>query len=201
MKGNLTPYLTSSDKRECLKHLIIKKAIKIKDVTLSSNQKSEVYYDIKELVNDPEGVTLIGELMLEKLREIQPDVKSVGGLEIGAIPITTAIVYYSNQLGNESKVSGFMVRKNPKTHGLQKLIEGNIIKPLVVVDDVITTGKSVLDAVEALRNQGISTDNILSVIDRQSNENLLVQKHYKFDSLFKHSEFAEYIESQTTIKQ
>jgi orotate phosphoribosyltransferase len=76
------------------------------------------------------------------------------------------------------------------------MIEGIVKDPVAVVDDVITTGKSVLDAVAALRNQGFSNINIVSVIDRESKENLLDQNNLQFHSLFKHSEFAEYIDSR-----
>jgi orotate phosphoribosyltransferase len=201
-EGSLRPYLTSSEKRLRLMELIKQIAIKNKEVKLSSKEKSNYYYDIKALVHDAEGVTLIGELMLQKLKEIQPDAKSVGGLEVGAVPIETAIVYHSYQLREEHQVTGFFVRKTPKTHGLEKLIEGCLREPAVVVDDVITTGQSVLDAVNALNSEGISPVNILSVIDRQSDSNLLVKNNIKFHSLFKHSEFAEYIESnQSTVNQ
>jgi orotate phosphoribosyltransferase len=194
-------FLTPNEKRLRLKQIIIEKAIQFKEVNLSKGKKSAFYYDIKSLINDPEGTVLIGELMLAKIKEVQPDVKSVGGLEIGAIPITTAIVYHSNQLAEGDKISGFFIRKEPKPYGLEKLVEGFPKTPVVVVDDVITTGASVLESVEALRSQGISAANIVSVIDRESDENIL--KNMRYNSLFKHSEFAEYINSklQTQLEQ
>jgi orotate phosphoribosyltransferase len=188
--------LTIEDKRERLKDIIKERGIVIRDVTLSSNRKSKFYYDIKSIVSEAEGAVLIGELMLEHILKIEPKTMSVGGLESGAIAIATAIVCSSYLLTPTSRVSGFFVRKNVKTYGLEKIIEGIVKDPVAVVDDVITTGKSVLDAVAALRNQGFRNINIVSVIDRETKENLLDQNNLQLHSLFKHSEFVEYIESR-----
>lgn len=188
--------MTIEDKRERLKDIIKERGIVIRDVTLSSNRKSKFYYDIKSIVSEPEGASLIGELMLAYILKIEPKTKSVGGLESGAIAIATATVCSSYLLTPASRVSGFFVRKGVKTYGLEKMIEGIVKDPVAVVDDVITTGKSVLDAVAALRNQGFSNINIISVIDRETKENLLEQNNLQFHSLFKHSEFAEYIDSR-----
>ena len=188
--------LTIEDKHERLKDIIKERGIVIKDVTLSSNRKSKFYYDIKSIVCEPEGAALISELMLAHILKIEPKTMSVGGLESGAIAVATSIVCSSYLLTPTSRVSGFFVRKNVKTYGLEKMIEGIVKDPVAVVDDVITTGKSVLDAVAALRNQGFSNINIVSVIDRETKENLLDQNNLQFHSLFKHSEFAEYIESR-----
>ena len=188
--------LTIDEKRKRLKEIIKETGIVIKDVTLSSNRKSKFYYDIKSIVSEPEGAALIGELMLAEILKIEPKTSSVGGLESGAIAIATAIVYASFQLQPTSRVSGFFVRKSAKAYGLEKMVEGIVRTPVAVVDDVITTGKSVMDAVSALRNQGINNINIISVIDREKKENLLEQNNMEFHSLFGHSEFADYIDSK-----
>jgi orotate phosphoribosyltransferase len=156
-------------KREKLKEIIKGEGIIFRDVTLSSGLKSHFYYDIKKIVNS-EGVVLIGELMLAKIRELfGSGVKSVGGLASGA-----AIVLVSNQLREgEGKLTGFFVRKETKKHGLQKKIEGLPKTPLIVVDDVVTTGQSVIDAVNALIEDDIPPIGIISVIDRQDKRNML----------------------------
>jgi orotate phosphoribosyltransferase len=188
--------LKIDEKRMRLKEIIKERGIVIKDVTLSSNRKSHFYYDIKSIVSDPEGAALIGELMLTEILNIEPKTRSVGGLELGAIAIATTIVYSSNQLESKNRISSFFVRKSVKTYGLEKMIEGIVKEPVIIVDDVITTGKSVLDAMYALRNQEIYNINIMSVIDREAKENLLDENNIKFHSLFKHSEFADYIDSR-----
>jgi orotate phosphoribosyltransferase len=187
---------TIDEKRNRLMEIIKARGIVIRDVTLSSKKKSKFYYDIKSIVGEPEGAALIGQVMLAAILKVEPKTRSVGGLESGAIAIATAIVCSSFQLESSCRVSGFFVRKNTKDYGLEKTVEGIVQNPVAVVDDVITTGKSVLHAVSALRNQGISKINIVSVIDRETEENLLNQNNTQFHSIFRHSEFADYIDSK-----
>ena len=184
-------------KREQLKEIIKTQGIFLRDVTLSSNVKSDVYYDIKTVVNNSEGAVLIGELMLNKIKELFPAVKSVGGLESGSLQIATAIVFFSNQL-RDGKLNSFFVRKEPKKHGLEKKVEGIRKPPLVVVDDVVTTGQSVIDAVNALMAEGLSPIGIISVIDREDERKIEELKNgtLKYDSLFKHSEFEDFIRTK-----
>lgn len=188
--------MTIEDKHERLKEIIKERGIVIKDVTLSSNRKSKFYYDIKTIVNEPEGAALIGELMLDRILKVEPKTLSVGGLESGAIAISSSIVCSCHYSSLPNSLSGFFVRKSVKTYGLEKMIEGIVKEPVAVVDDVVTTGKSVLDAVSALRNQGLYNVNIFCVIDRQVENNLLDQNNVKFYSLFRHSDFSDYIDSR-----
>jgi orotate phosphoribosyltransferase len=187
---------TIDEKRNRLMEIIKERGIVIRDVTLSSKKKSKFYYDIKSIVGEPAGAALIGQVMLAAILKVEPKTRSVGGLESGAIAIATAIVCSSFLLEPTYRVSGFFVRKNIKDYGLEKTVEGIVQNPVAVVDDVITTGKSVLQAVSALRIQGISEINIVSVIDRETEENLLNQNKTQFHSIFRHSEFADYIDSK-----
>jgi orotate phosphoribosyltransferase len=182
-------------KREQLKGIIQNDGIIFREVTLSSNTKSDFYYDIKTVVNTAPGVVLIGELVLNMIVKEFPGTESVGGLESGAIPVSTAIVYYGNQLAEGHKLSGFFVRKQAKKYGLEKMIEGKPKTPMVVVDDVVTTGQSVIDAVDALREAGYSPSGIISVIDREDDRKREELKSgvLKYRSLFKHSEFEAFI--------
>lgn len=189
--------MTNEDKHKRLKEIIKERGIVIKDVTLSSNRKSKFYYDIKSIVNEPEGAALIGELMLAQISRIDPKIMSVGGLESGAIAISTAIVCACYHLKLPNTISGFFVRKNIKTYGLEKMIEGIVKDPVAVVDDVITTGKSVLDAISALQKHGVSNIHIFCVIDREAEENLLERSNLQYHSLYRHSDFSDYIGSKT----
>lgn len=191
--------MTTEDKHERLKEIIKERGIVIKDVTLSSNRKSKFYYDIKTIVNEPEGAALIGELMLDRILNVEPKTMSVGGLESGAIAISSSIVCSCHFLRLPNSVSGFFVRKSVKTYGLEKMIEGIVKDPVAIVDDVVTTGKSVLDAVSALRKQGLYNINIFCIIDRQVENNLLEQNNIKFHSLFRHSDFSDYIDSRLDV--
>lgn len=188
--------MTIDDKHQRLKEIIKERGIIIKDVTLASNRKSKFYYDIKTIVNEPEGAALIGELMLARISRIDPKIMSVGGLESGAIAISTAIVCSCYHLRLPNTISGFFVRKNVKTYGLEKTIEGIVRDPVAVVDDVITTGKSALDAVTALQKHGVSNIHIFCVIDREAEENLLENNNLQYHSLFRHSDFSDYIGSK-----
>jgi orotate phosphoribosyltransferase len=188
--------MTIEDKNKRLKEIIKERGIVIKDVTLASNRKSKFYYDIKSIVNEPEGSALIGELLLAQISMVDPKIMSVGGLESGAIAISTAIVCSCYYLRQPNRISGFFVRKSVKKYGLEKMIEGIVKNPVAVVDDVITTGKSVLDAVSALRNHGVSNIHIFCVIDRQADENLLEHNNLQYHSLFRHSDFSDYIDSK-----
>lgn len=185
-------------KREELKEIIKNNGIRLREVTLSSNIKSDVYYDIKNVVTTSAGVTLTGELMLNLIKEKFPETKSVGGLESGAVPVMTGIVYYSDQLMEGHKIYGFFVRKEAKKHGLEQKIEGNPKEPMVVVDDVVTTGQSVMDAIHALNAEGHSVSGIVSVMDREDDRKIeqLKDGTLKFYSLFKHSEFEDYIKDK-----
>ena len=177
--------LTPEQKRQKLFEIIRDKGIVFREVKLSNGSISKYYYDIKLVVNDPEGVALIGELMFNKIYNMKGNgeskIKSVGGLEIGAIPIATAILSFSALLRAEHALSGFFVRKKPKTHGLEKKVEGKPETPLVVV---------------ALNSQNITPSGIISVIDRENDRNILKQGLISYVSLFKHSEFKDYIESK-----
>lgn len=80
------------------------------------------------------------------------NVKSVGALASGAVPLVTAIVMKS--AGDGGGINGFFVRKERKPHGLQKIIEGEIIPPVVIVDDVVSTGLSIRLVMEAVTGAG-----------------------------------------------
>ena len=164
-------------------------------IILSSGEKSNYYYDLKMVLADPVGATLIGELLYEIIsREFSA--KSVGGLEMGAIPISTAIIMISNLRRSSSEgIRQFIVRRNAKTHGSGKKVEGYLINPVVIVDDVMTKGNSVIHAIEAVRSEGYSTAGVVLVIDREVPYNSVKNK-VKCFSIFNHSDFKGYIDEK-----
>jgi orotate phosphoribosyltransferase len=98
---------------------------------------------------------------------------------------------------SEKGLNGFFIRKEAKGYGLQKRIEGNMIPPVVIVDDVITSGKSVMDSIEAVNAEGVTPKGAVCVIDREAGTpNVLKQNNIKYSSLFKHSEFKPFIEQK-----
>jgi orotate phosphoribosyltransferase len=177
-----------------LKQLIIERALVVspEPITLSSGQKTHHYYDLKKIVSDAEGLKLISILMLEEVLKMG-DVKSVGGLETGAIPVATAISRES--YGNEN-LHSFFVRKQRKEHGLSNLIEGNPVEPIVVVDDVITKGDSVLKAIEALKSKWKHMLGVVSIIDRGGGRQNLKSRWIKYVSLFEDSDFEDVVKER-----
>lgn len=134
------------------------------EITLSSGETSQFYFDMRRTACDPEGSNLIADLILDSLAE--DDVDFIGGLEVGAVPIVACVSQKSFQIGHPTPA--FYVRKKPKKHGRKKLIEGHIEKGarVVIVDDVTTSGGSVMRAVEAAREFGCTVVKVITVVDR-----------------------------------
>lgn len=189
-------------KRRKLMEIIQKNAIVFQDVQLFSKIKSQYYYDIKRISLQKEGTHLLAELLLSEIYKYGP--KSVGGMEMGAVALVTAVVFKSTMDGKYEKgLNGFFIRKEAKGYGLQKRIEGNMIPPVVIVDDVITSGKSVMDSIEAVNAEGVTPKGVVCVIDREEagTPNVLKQNNIKYSSLFKHSEFRPFIEQKLEEKR
>lgn len=157
-------YQQSGSLEDRLKELIIAKGFKRGEVTLSSGKQSDYYFDLRPLTLDPASTPLIADLMIEKLPS-SPNI-CVGGLEAGAIPIAAAICARYTGEGN---VTGFFVRKQAKGHGRKKQIEGNFNKEYqsVIVEDVASTGGSIIKAAQAIREAGGTVNTAIVVVDRQ----------------------------------
>jgi orotate phosphoribosyltransferase len=181
--------------------IIQENAVVFQDVQLFSKIKSQYYYDIKRISLQKEGAHL-AELLLTELYKYGP--KSVGGMEMGAVALVTAVVFKSTMDGKYEKgLSGFFIRKQANGYGLQKRIEGNMIDPVVIVDDVITSGKSVMNSIEAVNAEGITPKGVVCVIDREeeTTPNVLKQNNIQYPSLFKHSGFKPFIEQKLEEKR
>lgn len=115
----------------------------------------------------PDGLALIGPLALTALRDVDWRVQAVGGLTLGADPISYAIAYASAD--SASPLRAFTVRKEAKAHGTGRLIEGpfHTGDRVAVIEDVITTGGSALRAVEAVRDAGGTVAGVLALVDRE----------------------------------
>jgi len=158
-----------AEKKKRLIELIKQKALVVntkENFKLASGKESPYYFNMKPVVLDPEGANLIAEGMLEIITTRCKDVNYVGGMEIGGIPIVAAICVQSQNLG--MPVQGFFVRKEEKKRGTKKLIEGNLEKNsnVVLVEDVTTTGESILKAVNAIRGFNCSVDIVITIVDR-----------------------------------
>ena len=176
--------------RERLKELIHEKSLQFGDFTLTSGKLAKYYLDGKQVTLDSEGAMLIGEGILDLIIEggVFPD--AVGGMAIGADPITASILTIAGTQGIPLK--GCMVRKEAKDHGTQKFVEGPV-KPgdhIVVVEDVVTTGGSSLLAIERLEAAGLIVDEVIAIIDRmEGGKDAFISRAYKFRTLFTIEDF------------
>jgi orotate phosphoribosyltransferase len=173
--------------REQLFNLIQTKGLKKGNVTLSSGKKSDLYFDLRPLSLSPDSAPLIAEMMIKKLPNSAKI--RVGGLEAGAIPVAAAIC---TKYDGKSDLGGFFVRKQAKGHGKNKKIEGNFDPQAVViiVEDVATTGNSILKAAETVRNAGGEVKTAIVVVDREENAyETLKNEGIELISLFKQGDF------------
>ena len=135
-----------------------------RDLTLSSGRTSKYYIDCKRTLYLPRGAFLAGELMLELVTD--EGIEQIGGMAAGALPVTDAILAAAYRHGVD--LTGFFVRKETKTHGLQQQIEGAFRKErrTGVIDDTITTGGSSLQAVVAMRDAGATVSAAFAIVER-----------------------------------
>jgi orotate phosphoribosyltransferase len=149
-------------------------------VKLASGAESSFYFDMKPTMFHPEGAALVAGLMLQELRRDEAEV--VGGLEMGAVPIVACVVQWSFYT-SPSDVQGFFVRKAAKEHGTRKVLEGVAEgvslagRRAIVVEDVTTTGNSVLAAVAAAREAGLEVGTVVTIVDRLEGAEATLSRH------------------------
>lgn len=157
-----------NDLKQRLGKLILETgALKFGDFTLASGKKSDYYIDGRIVGLMPEGSHLIGKCIVELVKKEFPGAKAVGGLIAGAVPVAAAATQAS--FGTDAPLLAFMVRKETKKHGTQKMVEGPVAPgdKVVVVDDVITTGGSTVEAIERLEEFGCEILGVICVVDRE----------------------------------
>ena len=189
--------IAAVDARARLKALIAEKCILRGEFTLASGQKSSVYFDCKRATLDPEGLHLLGILLLEVIDRLERDdgkrIDAIGGPTIGADPVVghVAGASWARQGGGAGHpVKAFLVRKASKDHGTGRLIENDIPKGsrVLVFEDVVTTAKSTLEAIATMEQAGLEVAAIAAVVDReQGGAEALAPR--RFLPLFLKSEF------------
>jgi orotate phosphoribosyltransferase len=153
------------------RHPQLAEALKSKSLTsgdflLASGRRSNYYIDGKLTSMDPEGAVLIAEAIFEEIANLQVD--AIGGMDMGATPIIGALAVTGVYKGRP--LPTFVVRKDVKSHGTMKLVEG-LLTPnsrVVIVDDVVTSGVSILKAIDAVQQQGCEVLLAISVLDRNA---------------------------------
>jgi orotate phosphoribosyltransferase len=152
--------------RNALLELIQSEALQRGDFTLASGNKASYYLDCRNITLHPKGANVIAAGMLDAIESAGPWPDAVGGMAIGADPITASIITLAGQRGLPLK--GFMVRKEAKGHGTGKQVEGPVQpgQRVVIVEDVITSGGSAIKAVEAAQEFGLVVERVIAIIDR-----------------------------------
>lgn len=170
-----TPQGTMTN-REKLIQLLVERSFSRGQFILSSGKSSDFYIDARMTTMSPEGLSILGPLAIDVIRQAGWNIDSVGGLTLGADPLAYAISTSSNDF--HPLIRAFTVRKETKTHGQGKLIEGPFKKGdrVVVVEDVITTGSSAIQAISAVLAAEGSVSGVLTVVDREEGGVDTIQK-------------------------
>lgn len=173
--------------------LIIQKAFKYSKepiFKLVSGRMSNYYFNCKAVALHPEGMHLIGNLIFEMIKDL--NVKGIGGLTLGADPVAYAVSYTSYLKGKP--IEAFVVRRSTKSHGTMQWIEGDVKEGdrVVIVDDVITTGKSTIEAITRAKEAGLEIVKVISLIDRQEGGRENIEAlGYKVDAVILRDEVME----------
>ncbi len=194
-----------TDTRTALLDLIATLSFKLGDFTLASGQKSDYYIDCRTTTLHAEGGRLAGLVLYDLIRDHMPHAVAVGGLTMGADPLVSntasasawALADYNEILALSASlelddpsfsdpdpgpaptlIHGFLVRKAEKTHGTGRRIEGFLHPgaPVVIVDDVCTTGGSTITAIEATRDAGMIVAGVLCLVDREQGGRLNIER-------------------------
>ena len=158
------------------------RAVSFGRFTLASGKESSYYVNSKKALFHSEAAALVGEALWDLTRDL--DIRAVGGLEVGAIPMATATVIRYHQEGRT--LEGFFVRKQAKGHGSRELIEG-VLPPgarVAIVDDVLTTGGSAQQAVEAVEAAGATVAAVVCIVDRLQGARELFTPRYEYRPIF-----------------
>ncbi|MFQ5899150.1 MAG: orotate phosphoribosyltransferase [Candidatus Methylomirabilia bacterium] len=158
---------------------------------LASGKESDYYFDCKlTTLGNPRGLSLACRILRERIHAMDTPVDAIGGPTMGAAPLVIGVSLLAQLDGQH--LPGFIVRKDPKPHGRQLLIEGSV-KPgtnVVILEDVVTTGSSVLKAVKEAEAAGARVVKVLALIDREEGADAAL-RNYGFERIFSFGEFLE----------
>jgi orotate phosphoribosyltransferase len=167
---------------ELLQHLLAH-SFRTGDFTLASGRKSNYYINGKMTTLDARGAYLIGRTFLAMLADDVPD--AVGGLTLGADPIVGSMIALAGL--EDLPLKGFIVRKEAKGHGTQSLVEGALAKGerVVIIEDVVTTGGSAMQAIAAVKAVGCDVRKVIAVVDREEGGREALKKEgYPLEAVF-----------------
>lgn len=181
-----------TDARTELRDILRSRSLLRGEFILASGKTSNYYLDCKKTtLESPRGLELIARLVFDRIKTMRPKPDAIGGLTIGAAPISIAVSQLAwRELGWELPV--FVVRDERKDHGTKQTIAGNIKAGwnVVIVDDVMTTGNSVMKAIIAARDHGATVGRVFILIDREEG-GLDTLKGYDVDCLYSYRELTQ----------
>jgi orotate phosphoribosyltransferase len=175
--------------RESLYQLIKEKAYHEGEIKLASGKMSPYYLDARVVTLSSAGAFLVGSMVFDIVKDLK--VAAVGGPTMGADPIVGALAVISFQ--NKKPINTFLVRKTPKSHGRMLQVEGPTLEPgseVVLLDDVATTGGSLIEAIAVLKKMDVCVKKAIVVVDRcEGGQENLAKEGCELIALFKASEF------------
>jgi orotate phosphoribosyltransferase len=172
----------SDQPRRRLLELFKQRAFSLGRFTLASGKESSYYINSKKAIFHSQAVALLGELLWQATKDL--NIQAMGGLEVGAIPMAAAAAMRYHQEGR--RLEGFFVRKQAKAHGSQERIEG-VLEPgmrVAMVDDVLTTGGSVLQAITEVEKRGAVIVAVICIVDRLEGARELLAPRYAYAPIF-----------------
>ncbi len=182
------------DNRARLKSILLEKSYRKGTFTLTSGKTSDFYIDGKQTTLSAEGAYLCGKLIFDLICKETPTIQAVGGMTLGADPLVTAVSVVS--FLEDSPIPAFIVRKEAKGHGTGNYIEGlkNMEKGcrVALVEDVVTTGGTLLKAIDRVEAAGFTVGLVVTVVERQEGgTETLAEKGYPLKALFTRTELME----------
>lgn len=177
--------------RQRLREILLEKSYRKGNFTLTSGKTSDFYIDGKQTTLSAEGSYLCGKLLLELINKEKQSIDAVGGMTLGADPLVTAVSLVSFLEGRP--IPAFIVRKEAKGHGTGNYIEGLKNMPagcrVALVEDVVTTGGTLLKVIERVESQGFKVGLVATVVERQEGGiSALADKGYRLESIFTREE-------------
>ena len=173
--------------RQRLKEIILEKSYRKGEFTLTSGKTSDFYVDVKQTSLSAEGGYLCGKLIFELMQKADEPILAVGGMTLGADPLVTAVSIASFLA--DTPIPAFIVRKEAKGHGTENYIEGlSNMEPgcrVTRLEDVVTTGGTLIKVIERVESQGFKVAQIITVVERQEGGvEVLAKAGFKLEALF-----------------
>lgn len=180
--------------RQRLKEILLEKSYRQGTFTLTSGKTSDFYIDGKQTTLSAEGAYLCGKLLFELIRQNETPIQAVGGMTLGADPLVTAVSLVS--FLEKNPIPAFIVRKEAKGHGTGNYIEGLKNMPegctVALIEDVVTTGGTLLKVIERVEAQGFRVGLVATVVERQEGGvEVLAKAGYSLKAVFTRAELLD----------